>query len=171
MADLKGSGVIGGAIGGAILTAAALWLSPISPISEDAQTFANEKVSEIVGIPVDKVSEATVEQHSYTGPEQIPAHKIAVYDTITSSIDSINVSEATNWDLTYEINPDHHIKFPEGSPDSIVVTVAYPTDSTSVIKRIAFRPSDSLLTNCGGIAISAMKLEVPFFALNGVSTR
>ena len=171
MPGLKDRGVIGGAVGGAILTAAALWFSPVKPISEDTQVFANEKMSAITGIPVDKVSEATVEQMVYMGPEQIKTHKVAVYDTVTKQIDSAIVPEATKWDLTYEINPDHHIKFPDGSPDSIVVTISYPTDSTSVIKRIAFRPSDSLLANCGGIAISNMKLEVPFFALNGVKTR
>lgn len=171
MPDLKNGGVVGGMVGGAILTAAALWFSPVKPISEDTQTFANEKLSAITGIPVDKVAEATVEQQSFPGPEQIAEHKIPYYDTVTKSADSIIIPEATKWFLTYEVNPGHHIKFPAGSPDSIVVTISYPTDSTSVIKRFAFRPSDSLLANCGGIAVSNMKLEVPFFALNGVTTR
>lgn len=160
MADVKGSVIGTGILAAGVLVG--------SFIPKDASEEAQKIASDLTGIPQAAIIDAVSEERVSTLKE-IPATWVKLpVDTVTKKQDSVLRSVETIWTTT--VNEGFWINWPDTKRMPLTTIDSYETDTGAVIIKNEFKPSDSLIEACKGVAVQRI-ITYKCIPLYGTITR
>lgn len=162
MADTK---TVGGIAGTAALVVG-LGIGVLMP--KDASEEAVNMASAITGISSEALATTVKEDRAETISELPSKFVLLPIDTITGKRDSVYRATETQWTTT--VNEGFWINWPDPKRMPLTTIDSYETDTGAVMIKNVFKPSDSLIDACGGIAVQRI-ITYRCIPLYGVKTR